>query len=343
LPFQLELLNKKVHFADFDTTTTVYAFFDEVYTPSVFSYAMEYTIGLPGKIIGLLVKGEDEIKQPLPKGFAADSVVSVTKDQMEVIENMRERVTVSLSEETGVLNLTVEMPDPNAAAQVGKTSISLLKEYMTNYRTRKAQEDLEHARQQLEEVRTALQEADAAAPTADGDAGAEADRAARARAALQEAEATLASARTRLEHAQAQHARDAAEARAWDRAAQRQRAAFEARQGYAQGPRHTLTSGVAGVEGSLADLIRVPEELQDAIALALGRRAEYVLTRDDASAREVLAHVRQRGGWVTLLPLTLVRRSRPTLDAAFAAEAGVIGLALLVGVMFNAKDRGRVQ
>ncbi|MDR8393500.1 Wzz/FepE/Etk N-terminal domain-containing protein [Aliifodinibius sp. S!AR15-10] len=157
LPFQLELLNKKVHFAEFDTTTTVYAFFDEVYTPSVFSYVLEYTIGLPGKVIGLFKPEAPE--QPLPRGFAADSVVSVTKDQMEVIENMQERVTVSLNEESGVINLNVEMPDPNAAAQVGKTSIVLLKEYMTNYRTRKAQEDLEHARQQLEEVRQRFEEA----------------------------------------------------------------------------------------------------------------------------------------------------------------------------------------
>ncbi|MFH5886311.1 Wzz/FepE/Etk N-terminal domain-containing protein [Halalkalibaculum sp. DA3122] len=159
LPFQLELLNKSVYFAEFDTTTTVYNFFDEVYTPSVFSYVTGYTIGLPGKIIGL-IKGEgDEIKRPLPQGFATDSVVSVTKSQMEVIENMQQRVTVSLNEESGVINLSVEMPDPNAAAQVGKTSIALLKEYMTNYRTRKAQEDLEHALQQLEEVRQRFEEA----------------------------------------------------------------------------------------------------------------------------------------------------------------------------------------
>lgn len=157
LPFQLELLNKEMKFAEFDTTTTVYAFFDEVYTPSVFSYVRGYTLGLPGKIIGLF-KGEEKSQRPLPQGFAADSVVSVTKDQMSVIENMQERVTVSLNEETGVINLIVQMPDPNAAAQVGKTSIGLLKEYMTNYRTRKAQEDLIYAREQLEDVRQRFEE-----------------------------------------------------------------------------------------------------------------------------------------------------------------------------------------
>lgn len=158
LPFQLELLNKEVEFAEFDTTATVYTFFNEVYSPSVLSYATEYTVGLPGKIIGLF-KGEEGIERPLPQGFAVDSVVSVTEGQMEVIKNMQKRVTVSLNEESGVINLTAKMPDPNAAAQVGKTSISLLKEYMTNYRTRKAQEDLKYAQQQLDEVRQRFEEA----------------------------------------------------------------------------------------------------------------------------------------------------------------------------------------
>lgn len=157
LPFQLEILNKKIAFTRFDTTTTVYTFFDKVYTPSVFSYVREYSIGLPGKIISPFKPEAPE--QPLPQGFASASVISVSKDQMEVIENMRERINVSLNEETGVINLTVKMPDPQAAAEVGKLGISLLKEYMTNYKTRKAQEDLKHARQQLEDVKQRFEEA----------------------------------------------------------------------------------------------------------------------------------------------------------------------------------------
>lgn len=148
LPFQLELLNQEVEFKDFGTTTSVYNFFDEVYTPSVFSYVREYTIGLPGKVIGLFK--EDVPKRALPQGFETDSVLSVSKDQMAIIDNMRERVSISLSEETGVINLSVTMPDAYASAQVAKTSIGLMREYVTNYRTRKAEEDLKFAREQMQ-------------------------------------------------------------------------------------------------------------------------------------------------------------------------------------------------
>ena len=157
LPFQLELLNQEVRFNEFDTTTTVYNFFKEVNKPSVFSYATEYTIGLPGKIIGLFK--EETSETTLPRGFEADLIISVTKEQMEIIENMRGRVNVSLSEESGVISLTAKMPDPNAAAQVAKTSIELIKEYVTQYRTRKAQEDLQFSQEQLKSAEERFQEA----------------------------------------------------------------------------------------------------------------------------------------------------------------------------------------
>lgn len=148
LPFQLELLNTEVEFKDFDTTASVYHFFNEVYTPSVLSYVRGYTLGLPGKIIGAFK--EEAPTTPLPRGFESDSIISITKAQMEIVKNMRERISVSMDEETGLINLSVTMPDPYAAAELAKTSIGLMREYVVNYRTRKAEEDLIFARQQME-------------------------------------------------------------------------------------------------------------------------------------------------------------------------------------------------
>jgi len=157
LPFQLELLNEQVNFTRFDTTTTVYNFFDKVYTPSIFSYALKYTVGLPGKIVGLF-KPEEPPKS-LPKGFKTDTVYSVTKDQMKIVQNMQKRVTVSINDETGVLTLRAEMPDPQAAAVMGQKAINLLKEYVTNYRTRKAEQDLQFAQEQMQNARQRFVEA----------------------------------------------------------------------------------------------------------------------------------------------------------------------------------------
>jgi capsule polysaccharide export protein KpsE/RkpR len=72
---------------------------------------------------------------------------------MEIINNLRDRVSVSLNEESGVINLTTTMPDPQASAQVARFSIGLIREYVTDYRTRKAEQDLIFARRQMESAR----------------------------------------------------------------------------------------------------------------------------------------------------------------------------------------------
>ncbi|NGP75919.1 hypothetical protein G3570_04690 [Balneolaceae bacterium YR4-1] len=158
LPFQLELLNTNISFPRFDTTTTVFNYFDEIYKPSILSYVRGYTIGLPGKIVGLF-KSEGGTQQPLPNEFKADSIISVTEHQMEIIENLRSRISISFNDEIGVINLNVRMPDPNAAASLANLSIDLIREYVTRYRTRKAQEDLEFAQIQKSNAREEFEQA----------------------------------------------------------------------------------------------------------------------------------------------------------------------------------------
>ena len=126
---------------------------------------------------------------------------------------------------------------------------------------------------------------------------------------------------------QQQYAQASAEAAALRRAAERSRAAFEARRGYAQGPKHALTSGIAGVYGSVADLLKVDEAYRTALSSALGRRAEYIVVDTAQTAQAVLKHVKRKGGWVTALPLDLVKGRRPNLSTAFQNATGVVGLA----------------
>jgi chromosome segregation protein len=147
------------------------------------------------------------------------------------------------------------------------------------------------------------------------------------RAAAAHAEEELADARLDLERCHERHAAAHAESEAQARAAVRARAAYEARRGYAQGPRVALTSGVPGVRGSVADLVRVAPDRQAAIAGALGRRAEYVVVDSAATAERVLEAVRRAGGWVTLLPLDLLR---PPRDAGPDGRGvpGVLGRAI---------------
>ena len=156
-------------------------------------------------------------------------------------------------------------------------------------------------------------------------AGLEADVAG-AQSAAAERDAHFSALQERLAALQNALASAHAEAQARQRAFERIRAAFEARRGYAQGPKNALTSGIPGVVGSVADLLRVDAEYQTALGSALGRRAEHVVVENAEVAKEVLAHVRRSGGWVTLLPLELVKGRPGTLSPELRAEPSVIGL-----------------
>jgi chromosome segregation protein len=108
---------------------------------------------------------------------------------------------------------------------------------------------------------------------------------------------------------------------------QRLESARQARTHLSHGPRKALESGIDGILGPVADLVRVPADLETAIGAAMGRRLENVVVRDGSVAREVIEILKRVGGRATFLPLDLLR-SRPRRDQAINNERGVLGLAV---------------
>lgn len=157
LPYQIELMNTEVYFSEYDTTATVHEFFSEIHSPSVLGYARQFTIGLPGQIIGLFK--EEQQDRPLPQKVDKEAVLKLTKEQMETVKTLQERLSVSVDQETGVLTLTSEFPDPQAAAEVGQKGIQLLRKSVEEYRTEKARQNLEFVREQVEKARKRFEEA----------------------------------------------------------------------------------------------------------------------------------------------------------------------------------------
>lgn len=152
VPYQWELVNTPVTFAAHDTTVTAYTFFEDIYSPSLLSYLKGYTMGLPGKVISLFKSGEEEGPPPL-NVMGPDSIYTLTEKQKAIIEGMRGRISVSQDQESGIVTLTVSMPDARAAAETGKAALQLLKAYVREYRTQKVAADLAYIAQQMGRAR----------------------------------------------------------------------------------------------------------------------------------------------------------------------------------------------
>ncbi|WP_324717697.1 chromosome segregation protein SMC [Carboxydochorda subterranea] len=147
-----------------------------------------------------------------------------------------------------------------------------------------------------------------------------------ARRALVQAEQAVRAEQERLHRALAEADRLAARARAIEQA-------FDELEGFSRGVRAIMAAKAPwreAVHGPLAQLIQVPDGLEEAAMAALGAFVEAVVVDSAEAARQAIEYLRERRqGWITLLPLDFLRVRR--LDEAEArrltAMPGVVGLA----------------
>ncbi len=103
--------------------------------------------GLPGQIIGFF-KSDEEV----PEDHKLDNF-QLTMDENKLVEALNERVSASVDQKTSVVTIDVKMQDPLVSAILADTVVARLQEYVTDYRTNKARNDLEYAIKLNEEAK----------------------------------------------------------------------------------------------------------------------------------------------------------------------------------------------
>ncbi|MGN0701763.1 MAG: chromosome segregation protein SMC [Lentihominibacter sp.] len=96
-------------------------------------------------------------------------------------------------------------------------------------------------------------------------------------------------------------------------------------EGYSHAVKHVMKSGLPGIHGVVAELIRVPEGYETAMETALGNSLQNIVCEDEDSARRAISSLKEnRAGRMTFLPLTSIKgRQKP--DAGIKQERGVLG------------------
>lgn len=135
VPFVTSLFDVKVQTKDDGETYTVSQYLDEETSSPWWSFIM----GIPGKLIGLLRSSEDVPEDHVLNNF------QLTKDEDNLVQSITKRVTASVDQKTSVVTINVMMQDPLVSAILADTVVSRLQEYITDYRTNKARQDLEYA------------------------------------------------------------------------------------------------------------------------------------------------------------------------------------------------------
>ena len=95
----------------------------------------------------------------LPATNKPGGPVLLTSRQQELAEDIGKRISAKLDTRSGIITITAKMPDANVAASVAQLGMDYLTQYVTNYRTEKARQDLQLYTQRLHEAQKRYQTA----------------------------------------------------------------------------------------------------------------------------------------------------------------------------------------
>jgi len=168
LPFQLELMQHEVYFGDVDRRVTIFEYFTEYYEPSFVNrtadFIWRYTIGLP-----ITLWNAATTRRPAENdgSVAAGLDFSLFRDFDEprqldnrirrVANQMSNYITINREPQTGFVSVGVSLPDAHASTEIVILVKNLLQEYVIDYRTEKALDNLTFIELQYEEAKLTFQ------------------------------------------------------------------------------------------------------------------------------------------------------------------------------------------
>lgn len=153
VPFRKELLYTPVHYEKVDTAVSMYTYYKDIVKPSVFSYVLKYTIGLPGVILGAIRKPQPDLVLPTAAGDSTPKPILLTKDEEKFMKMLSQSVTLAVDKKEGYITLTVNGIEPIQTAELAMAAQQLLQSEVTRFRTEKAQDNLDYIQARYDEIK----------------------------------------------------------------------------------------------------------------------------------------------------------------------------------------------
>ena len=123
------------------------------------NYIRRYTIRLPFTIWNALTRGAAEetgmITEPV---YDEGRVVKLSSLEWAMLRTLRGRISTQIDRETRIVRVSVRMQDPDVAAEVADKVVSLLSEYIIEYRTEKTRENKAFIEDRFTEAREQFEE-----------------------------------------------------------------------------------------------------------------------------------------------------------------------------------------
>lgn len=160
--FRKELMQTKINFEEADRPVSFFEYYtsEEFNQPTVIDHVLKYTIGLPGVILGA-IKGEQPEPDYSSLGGAKSQIETTSKEEYETMKILDQAVAITLDDKKGYVTITVNMPEPLAAAQLAQATVDLLQEYITVFKVEKVQSNLDFVQSRYDEVKAEFEDVQA--------------------------------------------------------------------------------------------------------------------------------------------------------------------------------------
>ena len=152
--FRKELIYTPLHYEKADTAVSMYTYVKEYSKPTVMSYVLKYTIGLPGVIMGALRKEKPEIE--IPSAGESDNEpkpIIISKDEAKLLKHVERCINLTVDKKEGYITLNVVGSEPLQTAELALKAQQLLQSEVTRFRTEKAQYNLNYIQARYDEIK----------------------------------------------------------------------------------------------------------------------------------------------------------------------------------------------
>ncbi len=152
--FQMKVLESQLYLSDWEDSLSYKDYYLQKYKPSLISRIGDYTLGLPFKLIDA-IKGKPEAE--LASSTSMQPFKRLSKLEKELLGTFFSQVSVNPDREQGYVTVSMSMSDPFLAAQMTNHVRKLINDYLVDYKTQKAQQELNFIENNFREKKSEFQ------------------------------------------------------------------------------------------------------------------------------------------------------------------------------------------
>jgi len=139
VPFQKEMMKTPLTIEGQSEKVSFQTYYLEIAKPGLLGYIKQYTIGLPGVIIKA-IKGE--VSTPLSAQLTRGNLLTVSQDEKNLMKKLSVQLSLEVNDKDGYVTISARMPEARPAAEMVKRAQELLQEAITDFKIKKAKDQM---------------------------------------------------------------------------------------------------------------------------------------------------------------------------------------------------------